>query len=203
MKSGTSSEYFPLVHIPLLTSSARFFLGFRGQRSASEALPFPNLHATIQQVVDPKNAYPDHVFRPRQTAVLQIWRNTSLATLSSLLRFPLDWDLVDGQNTRGPVLGVTSAYVTSPATFIPGQPDHKGFFTPVSASIRDIYVWKRDENEWEQERRETSIRTLSQFSSPDIPPEDETPGRNRLDIRCDEPEDAKAWLREVNRFESP
>jgi hypothetical protein len=161
MRFGTSSEYFSLVHLPLLTSFDRFFLGFSEQRCATEALPFPNMHATIRQDLDPKMAYPNHVFPPRHTAELQIWRNISLATLSSLLRFPLDWEFVDGQTTRSPVLGVSSAYVTSSATFTPGQPDQEGFFTPVSGNIRDIWFRKCDEDEWEQEPREASIRTLS------------------------------------------
>jgi hypothetical protein len=205
MKFGMSSKYLSLVRLPLLTSFDRFFLGFSEQRCATEAPSFPNIHAAIRQDLDPKMAYPNHVVPPRYTAVLQIRRNTSLATLSSLLRFPFDWEFVDGQTTRSPVQGVSSAYVTSPATFTPGQPDHEGFFTPVSGNIRGIWLRKRDEDEWEQERRETSIRTLSQFSLPDVAREDEdgTLGRDRLDIQCYEPEDAKAWIREVSPFEDP
>jgi hypothetical protein len=196
---------FPSSTVPPLICSGRFFLGFGEQGSASEVHEFPNMHATLKQELDPVKAYPNHTVPPRYTAVLQIWRNTSLATLSSLLRYPLEWEFIDGQTTRSAVLGITSAYVSSPAAFTLGQPDNRGFFTPFSAGIRQISFWKGEEDEGEQrqqKRRETSIRTLSQLSSSDVPLEDKIPGRNQLDVQCDEPADAKAWLREVRRFDN-
>jgi hypothetical protein len=159
------------------------------------------MHATIKQELDPKIVYPNHAAPPRHTSELNIWRNTSLATISSLLRYPLIWKFVDGQLSRSPVLGVSSAYVNGPATLTHGQPDRHGFFTPISGNIRRIFVWKLEGNEWEQARRESSIGALSRFSSPDVSPENITPDSHRLDIQCDEPEDTQAWLREVRWLE--
>jgi hypothetical protein len=166
---------------------------------------FPKHACYYQTRARSKTAYPEHDNPPRHTAELRVYSDTSLATISSLLRFPLEWEFVDGQTTRNPVLGITSTYVSFPAVLSLGEPDRRGFFTPISAGIRRIVFCRREEDEGQQggqggqERRETSIRTLSQFSSPDFPPEDKTIGKNQLDLQCDEPAAAKAWLREVRR----
>jgi hypothetical protein len=162
------------------------------------------MHATIKPELDPKKAYPPDTEPPRHTAELSIWRTTSLATITSLLSYPLDWAFADGEISRSPVLGIASAFVYDPAIFIVGERPAKGFFEPTSAGLQCVHVSKctlegTSDPEQLAISLATSVRTLSQFSSRDI---SRTPGKSRVDIQCDDLEDAQAWLLGVSQSEA-
>lgn len=158
------------------------------------------MHATIKPELDPKKAYPEDTEPPRHTAKLSIWRTTSLSTITSLLSHPLDWAFADGETSRSPVLGIASAIVYYPARFDVGERPAKGFFEPISAGLQCVHVSKCTlDGASDPEQLATSVRTLSQFSLGDI---SRTPGKSRLDIQCNDPEDAQAWLLGVSQREA-
>jgi hypothetical protein len=176
--------------LPLTNVAHRFFLGCPERREPWNCLPFPNMHVTIRQELNPQKAYPEETIPPRHTAELMILRTTSLAIVTSLLSYPLDWAFADGQTIRSPVLGVATAYVHEPAIFIVGEVPANGLFTPTSAGLQCTHVAKCTPN-GTSEQLAISVRTLAQFSSRDTT---RAPGRNRVDIQCDVPEDVEAWL---------
>jgi hypothetical protein len=136
---------------------------------------------------------------PRYTIVLYIFRSTSLAAISSVLLYPLDWSFADGESSRSRVLGITSAVVWGSATFSIGETDRHGLFTPTSAGIRSAFVSKcTDDAAVEPQRSETAIRTLLQLLAKVDSPEDTFSRSQQIFIQCDHPEDLDVWLREVS-----
>lgn len=159
----------------------------------------PNLRATmVQQLAPDSQATLVEDQFPRHAISLQIFRNTSLATISSILRASLTWNFSDGQNSRNPVLGITEATVWGSATFTLEDPDSGGFFTPTSAGLRIAFVSRFTEHgPTECQGIRNSIRTLLHLSSRGVSTEDTMPGKHRLNIQCDYPEDLRLWLQEV------
>lgn len=55
---------------------------------------FPHLRASMIQDLDHQKALREHDDPPRHTIERRIFRNTSLPTISSILKYPLDWSLM-------------------------------------------------------------------------------------------------------------
>lgn len=125
------------------------------------------------QELNPSASFSKGTRYPLHTIELRIFGNTSLATISSVLRATLNWAFLDREANRSPVLGITSVLIYKEATFTLGEPDRYGLFTPMSAGIRSIRFWGAiKDSELEPSKLETSIRTLSRLSpSPSAPAE--------------------------------
>lgn len=157
----------------------------------------------IQQFA-PEEAYLGDERFPRHTIKLSIFQNTSLATISSILLYAVDWKFFDGQTSRNRVLGITWAAVFNAATFTLGDCKCHSLFTPVSAGIDYALIPNGTiHGAIEPQRSETSIRTLLHLSSKGIPTERSVLWKYRLDIQCDYPEDLKVWLQEASFSERP
>lgn len=181
----------------LLTCSDRFFLGFREQQR--KALFFPNLHASITAELDLEIAYPGHGVLSPYEAEVQIRRDTSLSTISSLVRYPLDWTFSTGQSTRRCVSRITHILVQDRATLTLGQVGRDGLSVPTSAEA--LYARVSSGIEYgatEIGRLRTSIRAISHLWLKTISPPGRQPRTNELRIDCESPEIAEIWRQEVS-----
>jgi hypothetical protein len=172
------------------------------ERLSLNNIRLPNLRAILIQELDPVNQFLEDVKPPRYTIDLRIQQDTSLATISSILRYPLDWSLADEERTRSRVLGITRVGVSGDAAFVCGNPGHNGLFTPISAGLRGLTLSADPEDALPNpERLETSARTMLQLvPCSNIEPQNvwgvpyQYP---RLQILCDSREVVRFWLREV------
>jgi hypothetical protein len=157
----------------------------------------PTLHALMIQQLSNKFANEEEV--PRHTIALQIFQDTSLATLTSILNYEVDWAFEDGEISRSRVLGITDATVWTSATFTLGNLDSDGPFALTSPGLQSAFVSSYTEHgPKDSESFETSIRTLLHLSPRGVPTDNIIPGKLRLDIQCDYHEDLRLWLQEVS-----
>lgn len=185
-----------------MTSFGRFILGVEPGWDTERPLDdtrFPNLRSKMIQELHPGSEFVDDDVPPLHTISLRINRNTSLATISSIIRYPLDWDFLDRVAGRSRVLGITSVGIFNRAIFTLRNPDSDGMFIPISSGIRSAFVSRCTQHgAMEPQRTETCIRTLLQLLMPDAALDNVTWMDHQLQIQCNDPEDVRIWLQEVS-----
>lgn len=112
-------------------------------------------------------------------------------TISSILKYPLDWTSVDGQSSRSRVLGIDSVSFERRATATHGKCDLNDLFKPEMAQIQSLY-FRSSTSEYsvtDRTKLQTSIRTLLQLFSLGASLTGETTyDIHRLRIQCGQPE---------------
>jgi hypothetical protein len=162
---------------------------------------FPNLRAAITQELNPSMTFTSYEICPLYTVELHIIGNTALATIWSLLRYPLDWVFVDREPSRSRVLEITAVCLSKQATLTVGEPNCSGCIASVPSGIRLIRARRTcgEHDAQEFRRLKISIRTLSQFLPRACSPENMADTRQVINIQgIESPEDLEIWRQEVS-----
>jgi hypothetical protein len=139
---------------------------------------------------------------PLHTIRLQIIRDTSLATISSILRYPLNWASIDRPAYRFRALGVTSVFVSGLATFTVGEAGPDRMFTPTSTVLQSVAIAQYAPFLAPAPARlKTCVLAISQLLSGNPSLGNATPERHQIDIMCQDPADVQVWLQEVSPAE--
>lgn len=158
----------------------------------------PNLRAMMIQNLHPAEVFPGDEAPPRHTIKLRVLRNTTCATLSSVLKSHLDWrKLTTGPPKQHRVPGISDVFIDGEATLTLGDVKSSASFTPTVTHARDIYLEKSaEQGEAGDIRLNESIRALCKLVLPKSG-DRVILQRPRLAIRCDDSATLLAWLQEV------
>lgn len=151
-----------------------------------EGAAFPSLQAAMIQNMDP-------------TISLRVLRDTTVTTLSSILRGRFNWDSVNGRTSRGRVAGINQVYIDSQATLSQGTGSPNAFFKPRASCVDHIHLANKVEqggSDGEARRLKASIRALQTLV---LPASNDAVDleRTQLTIRCDDEQSLFAWLKQV------
>jgi hypothetical protein len=159
----------------------------------------PNLQAMMIQNLHPAEAFPDDVAPPRHTIKLRILRDTTCATLSSILRSHLDWRrLLTGPPKQHRVAGISDVFIHGEATLAFGDVLPNVISKPTATHARHIHLEKSaEQGEAGDIRLDSLIRALCELVLPHSM-DRVILQRPRLAIRCDDSATLLAWLQEVH-----
>jgi hypothetical protein len=159
-----------------------------------EALP--NIVIIVEKRYGPVSNYHYHTIPPRYVAEIFYQKPSTLATLSSILKYPLIWKLQGEAPSHSPVLAIDRAMVGSGGSVTRGACAEEDMFRPTLGGIHWVSVSCWEYMEDRQGEQEVSIRELAQLVL-SAKQTSHVPARHQLDVQVDQAADMDAWLHEV------
>jgi hypothetical protein len=157
--------------------------------------PFRGVRVAITRDMQLSPTVLSEWFHTRYTAELDVNYDASIATLSSILKYPFDWKHPDGSVSRSPICGISNVTIWGHdgAILRPAASNAQGVFQATECGPYYVFVSEcRNGLAKEPERMETCIQAVSQLAM--------RPGirRHIMDLQCDEFPESDAWLRQVS-----
>lgn len=118
-----------------------------------------------------------------------------MATLSSLLRYALTWNLVDEPESQSPITAINSVVVGYEAYLTRGNCREEDLFRPQARGLGNVQIGCHGLENTSQ-KQSSSIEALAQLILPYRDPP-YNPGDHFLAISVEELSDMNAWLQQV------
>lgn len=158
---------------------------------------YPNLRAEIVYDLEPRKIVESSRDPPQYMASLFLHEPISIATLSSILRYPLEWQSSGKYGSRSCIRGIDDVMFGSNACLIRGHCHDDDIFQPTEGTLSTATVGFRNHGKAITPR--DSIRRLSHFVLPCRGP---ASGLDRLLIHIDKLATLDHWIEHVSDLQS-